>query len=104
MYPVLYTTLDGTIKVAFAADPLASHSGENFWIDDYGALPDPALNLPLRFEQSGSQWVVNDQSSRKQIRGFFVMSQDPEPVTGEYDILGLAAHRWRTNSPLSSSP
>ena len=91
IYPTLYTTLDGTIKVAFAADPLESAAGKSFWAGLYGALPDPALNLPLRFELNGSQWVVDDSSSRKQMRGFFVLGQDPDPVTGQYDILGQAA-------------
>ena len=90
IFPTLYTTLDGTIKAAFAADPMGSSAGKIFWAGLYGKLPDPALNLPLRFEQSGSNWVVNDLSSRKQMRGFFVLSKDPDPVTGQYDILGQA--------------
>src|SRR5262249_55649469 len=78
IYPTLYTTLDGTIKAAFAADPLGNANGRAFWAHHYGALPDPALNLPSRFAQNGSNWIVNDQSSRKQMRGFFVLSKDPD--------------------------
>ena len=90
IFPTLYTTLDGTIKMAFAADPLGNADGRSFWASLYGALPDPALNLPSRFSQNGTTWVVNDQSSRKRMRGFFVLSKDPDPVTGQYNILGQA--------------
>jgi len=90
IYPTLYTTLDGTIKVAYAADPLASASGRSFWAGLYGALPDPALNLPLRFVLSAGQWIANELPSRKQMRGFFVLSEAPDPVTGEYDFLAQA--------------
>jgi hypothetical protein len=90
IYPTVYTTLDGTIKVASAVDPLKSAAGKSFWASLYGALPDPALNLPLRFVLSAGQWVVNELSSRKQMRGFFLLSKDPDPVTGQYDILARA--------------
>jgi len=55
-FPTVYTTLDGTIKVAHAVDPLASKSGKPFWAGIYGGKPDPALNLPLRFVQDGA-WL-----------------------------------------------
>ena len=90
IYPTFYTTLDGTIKVSYAADPLNDASGKSFWAGLYGALPDPALNLPLRFVLNGGQWAVNEMPTRKQMRGFFVLSETPDPVTAEYDILGQA--------------
>jgi hypothetical protein len=90
IYPTVYTTLDGTIKVAYAADPLKSAAGKSFWAGLYGALPDPALNLPLSFVLSAGQWVVNELSSRKQMRGFFLLSNTPDPVTGQYNILARA--------------
>ena len=93
-FPTVYTTLDGTIKVAHAVDPLGSAAGKPFWAGLYGGKPDPALNLPLRFvrELKGLYltWVPNALISRKQMRGFFVMSANPNPVSGEYDILALA--------------
>jgi len=89
-YPTVYATADGTIKVAHAADPLGGSSGRSFWSTLYGALPDPALNLPLRLVRSGSNWIPNTLISRKQMRGFFVLSANPDPVTGVYNILGLA--------------
>jgi hypothetical protein len=67
IYPTVYTTLDGTNKVAYAVDPLRSAAGRSFWASLYGALPDLALNLPLRFVLSAGQWVVNELSSRKQM-------------------------------------
>jgi hypothetical protein len=94
-FPTLYTTLDGTIKLAHAVNPLGSSSGQTFWARLYGAKPDPALNLPLRFVKVnsngiGTTWEPNTTSSRKQIRGFLLLAPDPDPVTGEYDILAQA--------------
>jgi hypothetical protein len=89
-YPTVYATQDGTIKVEHAADPLGSASGREFWSTIYGAGPDPALNLPLRFVRNGGKWIPNADITRKKMRGFFVLSADPDPVTGEYDILGPA--------------
>jgi hypothetical protein len=94
-FPTLYTTLDGTIKVAEAADPLGSSAGRSFWAGLYGAKPDPALNLPLRFVRTGiispgTDWIPNEVSSRKLMRGFFVLSNALDPITGEYDILAAA--------------
>jgi hypothetical protein len=58
-------------------------------------LPDPALNLPLRFVRSTSPsgattWIPNTFSSRNKIRGFFLLNPTPDPVTGENDILNQA--------------
>src|SRR5208283_2360825 len=92
-FPTVYTTRDGTIKVAHAVDPKGSTAGMAFWKGLYGGKPDPALNLPLRFvRQTGppATWVPNREISRKQMRGFFVMSANPNPVSKEYDILALA--------------
>jgi hypothetical protein len=94
-YPVFYTTQDGTIKVAHAVDPLGSATGSSFWAGLYGVKADPALNLPLRFRPEYKRnmvvgWLPNLLISRKQMRGFFVMSNTPDPVSGEYVILGQA--------------
>jgi len=86
-YPVLYQATDGTIKATFAVDPLASNTGKGFWIDEYGQLPDPALNLPSRFYLSPSgDWVPTVRSTRQQMRGFFVKHSTASPITGLYDL------------------
>jgi hypothetical protein len=91
-FPTLYTTLDGTIKVAHATEPVGSNAGKLFWAGLYGGKPDPALNLPLRFvrQTTPQTWLPNQEISRKQMRGFFVMSPNVNPVSGQYDILALA--------------
>jgi hypothetical protein len=90
-FPVVYATLDGSIKVAHAADPLGSASGRLFWASLYGEKADPALNLPLRFVPTGnSQWAPNTLISRKQLRGFFLMTAGFDPANEAYDILALA--------------
>jgi hypothetical protein len=88
-YPVFYATEDGTIKVAHAADPLGSNAGKSFWSNLYGKKADPALNLPLRFTREGTAWIPNRDISRKQIRGFYLLTVQPNPITGQFDILGL---------------
>ena len=90
-YPVFYSAKDGTIKVAHAADPLGSAAGKSFWAGLYGIKADPALNLPLRFTRLNTiavTWIPNTDISRKQMRGFFVLSENLNPITGQYDILG----------------
>ena len=93
-WPTVYATQDGTIKVAHAVAPLASSSGRAFWARLYGSKPDPALNLPLRFKTApGSTyltWVPNTEASRKQLRGFSVLSVNPDPITGQYVLLSQA--------------
>ena len=90
-YPVFYSTTDGTIKVAHAADPLGSGAGRSFWAGLYGIKADPALNLPLRFTRSNTiavTWIPNTDISRKQMRGFFLLTEKFNSATGQYDILG----------------
>jgi hypothetical protein len=93
-WPTVYATQDGTIKVAHAVAPLASSSGKAFWARLYGKKPDPALNLPLRFKTAPGSiyltWIPNTEASRKQLRGFSVLSADPDPVTGQYVPLAQA--------------
>jgi hypothetical protein len=90
-YPIFYSTRDGTIKVAHAADPLGTPSGRGFWAGLYGIKADPALNLPLRFTRAGTvavTWLPNTESSRKQMRGFFLLTEKLNPDTGQFDFLG----------------
>lgn len=95
-YPVFYVTQDGTIKVSFAVDATGNASGEAFWSRLYGSLPDPALNLPGRFNPTyshqGNQngWTANLDDGRQKIRGFFLTSPTPDPVTNDYDDLPYA--------------
>jgi len=89
-YPVFYQTTDGTFKVTFAVDPLGSNSGNEWWTDRYGQLPDLALNLPLRFYYSSvsqwntSNWMPTASLTRKQMRGFFVRRNAPN-AAGLYE-------------------
>jgi hypothetical protein len=95
-YPVFYTTQDGTIKVAHAVNVLGSSSGKAFWAEMYGRKADPALNLPLRFTPAYGPtgaltgWAANTQTSRKQMRGFFLRCATSNPVTNTYDLLASA--------------
>ena len=92
--PVFYYTQDGTIKAAHAVDVLGSASGRSFWVNHYGQKPDPALNLPLRFtitNLSSNTWGPNPDSSRKQLRGFFLRQPTLNPATNDYDYLSAAS-------------
>lgn len=94
----LYVTTDGTWKLAFATKPpaLESQAGHYFWYSHY-STPDPALNLPTRFKEhwtpcaSGTcltGWDPNPEPTRNLLRGFFVRSSSPDPVSGAYPLLG----------------
>ena len=77
----------GELKVAHAVDPTGSTLGNQWWLNNYGRLPDPALNLPLRMTRSGSDYILNEKNSRMEMRGFFMRKSEPDPVSGEYQIL-----------------
>jgi hypothetical protein len=92
--PVFYFAKDGTVKVVHAVDVLGNAAGRSFWASTYGQKPDPALNLPLRFERSldpfTEVWIPNTLSSRKKIRGFFLREAVLNTVTNDYDYLAKA--------------
>jgi hypothetical protein len=97
-YPILYNTTAGGLKVAYAVGDLtASASGSNFWVDNYGQKPDPALSLPNRFTPTyfGSGvvngWQPITTILRKQMKGFVVRKSTTNPVTGGYDLVGSNA-------------
>lgn len=86
-FPSFYITEDGTTKVGFAVDTNTA-GGHIFWDGEYCGQPDPALNLPLRFngwtEDWVTKWTPNTVDSRKLIRGFFVRHDEADPDTGDY--------------------
>lgn len=92
--PVFYFAQDGTVKVVHAVDVLGNPAGRSFWASTYGQKPDPALNLPLRFERDltpfTETWIPNTLSSRKKIRGFFLRKAELNPITNDYDHLAQA--------------
>jgi len=90
--PVVYVSSDkGAFKVAHAVNPLGSTQGQEWWRQQYGAKPDPALNLPNRFNWNkahGDYWTLNEDDHRMEMRGFIMRESSSNPVSGEYDILG----------------
>jgi hypothetical protein len=93
-YPVVYTTQDGTLKMAFAVPNPASEGmnpqGFEKYAELYGGLPDPALNLPGRFyptSAGATDWAPVLETSRKKMRGLFFRKSQVNPVTGTYDFL-----------------
>ena len=91
-YPVFYQATDGTIKAVFSADPMAQGStGVEWWTDNYGQLPDLALNLPLRFylytnsQWNTKSWAPTASNTRKLTRSFFVRRSEMNTETGTYD-------------------
>jgi hypothetical protein len=82
----------GALKVAHATDPLGSTLGAGWWRSQYGRKPDPALNLPNRFEWHKEDyvgyWTLVEDDTRKRMRGFFLRDSKKNPVSGEHDLLG----------------
>ncbi|MGH9845506.1 MAG: hypothetical protein ACREEM_42890, partial [Blastocatellia bacterium] len=96
-FPAFYATGDGTIKASHAVDVLGGSAQQRqFWSGLYGGKPDPALNLPGRFEPLGldqnqrQQWAPNPYLNRKAMRGFFPRHADLNQTTGEYGYLAEA--------------
>ena len=93
-FPVVYNTKDGTLKMSFGmpnpANSSTNQSGYQTYAGLYGALPDPALNLPLRFlsRSAGSgeleSWEPNHETSRKKMRGLFFRHAQIDPAANTY--------------------
>jgi hypothetical protein len=93
-YPVLYNTKDGTMKMTYAVpnpgDTRLNSLGASTYNEIYGRLPDPALNLPLRFvpRSAGSgeleQWEANQSTTRKRMRGLFFRKPTVDAASGTY--------------------
>ncbi len=94
-YPIFYNTSVGGLKVAYGVGDLtSSNSGENFWVTNYSAQPDPALNLPNRFDGTYSSnnvfngWKPELSISRKRMKGFVIRKSEVNSITGDYSLLG----------------
>ncbi len=94
--PVVYSTKDGTLKLAHAADPMGSDQGI-WWQRHYHRQPDLALNLPKKFYWEASDtdptylgvWYVGkDRQSRSRMRRLFLLHN--EPKTSDTDKLFVA--------------
>jgi hypothetical protein len=94
-FPILYNSTAGGLKVSYAVGDLReSVGGGEFWTDNYSQSPDPALNLPHRFDATyNANGVVNGWTTeltilRKRMKGFVVRKPDVDPITGYYPLLG----------------
>jgi hypothetical protein len=94
-YPIFYNTTAGGLKVAYGVGALtASDSGSLFWTQYYASAPDPALNLPNRFDATYGPlgnvngWAPENSILRKRMKGFVVRRPAIDPVTGAYPLLG----------------
>lgn len=84
----------GTFKVAHATDPQGGQ-GSDWWKQHYGGKPDPALNLPNRFEHHSPDathrveyWTLIEDYTRKKMRGFSMHYSTQNPISGSYDVMG----------------
>ncbi len=93
-FPVLYAATDGTIKMSFAVpNPATVGGSQQHWAKRFGTKPDPALNLPRRFQpaysQNGTQngWTPETDTIRKKMRGLFFRRARINPTDNDYDYL-----------------
>lgn len=93
--PAVYVSSGtGTLKVAYAVNPIGSASGELWWRNQYGSRPDPALNLPNRFkwhemdsEHTMGYWTFSKKIDRMEMRGFFLRHNEPDKISGNYELI-----------------
>ena len=86
--PFVYVTTAGALKVKHYADPDLT---VNWWTQQYGLKPDPALNLPKKYTISGGNFVPQtDLTQRAQMKGCFLRATAVNPVTGLKDIHNAA--------------
>ena len=91
------TATGGAFKVAHATNPLALSTTSDLWKKYYNRRPDPALNLPNKFEfhtpsdgHLEDWWTLNTEETRKQMRGFFLRSNTENDLSGKCPILAMA--------------
>ena len=93
-FPIFYDTAAGGLKVAYGVGDITSTGGGTFWTDNYAQLPDPALNLPSRFDATYSLdqifigWKPDTTIGRKSMKGFVTRKSTIDPITGDYPLLG----------------
>jgi hypothetical protein len=84
--PVVYSTTDGTLKLAYAVDVTGSTQGI-WWQRHYHGQPDLALNLPQRFhwvssdqnpDYLGTWYVGKDRQARSRMRRLFLLHNEPK--------------------------
>ena len=103
--PTFYVANDGALKATFSVDfPTRDSSGYGFWTRHYGGKPDPALNLPQKFRNSGldDNWVANDSPDRNRLRGFFLYEGsgnndqvlERPPVAGDTVTMGVRVYNY----------
>lgn len=88
IYPVLYNSLSGAVKMSYTVDipsqthPVSGCSDENNTFTTFYTAPDPALMLPYRWTQSGTDdsgneiWGLTPGHDREQLKSLFVESVD----------------------------
>ena len=94
--PMMYVTGDGVVKATHAAgtDLPGVSAPETWWTQQYTAA-DAALNLPRKFLRPGADtpsitypWELNKNwLSAQELRGFWVRSATPNPVTNTNDVV-----------------
>ena len=73
---------NGALVLDYLVDPDTSVSGQSFWQKNYGSYPDPAFNLPWRYEpEKGSQ--LSDEEERYQTKEitFSPLQLEPGDIT-----------------------
>jgi hypothetical protein len=92
--PILYTTVDGTLKLAHTVDP-EMYTDADFWKTHYHGQPDLSLNLPKKFwwkesndeEKLGDWYMCKNRQQRSRMRGIFLYTNDPEANKGKEQYL-----------------
>ena len=90
--PILYTTTDGTLKLAHTAAP---GSTATFWQQHYHGKSDLSLNLPMKYwwkesndeEKLGIWYFYAYRQERSRMRGIFLYTNDPETNKGKVRYL-----------------
>ncbi|MCP4575202.1 MAG: hypothetical protein GY846_02790 [Deltaproteobacteria bacterium] len=101
--PFLYSTKDGTLKMAHTVNPTDSSAGF-FWPETYGYHPDLSLNLPIKYwydkggdqTQYGNYYMYETRQHRSRMRGLFLLKKEPTKVKEKIDDYDL---QYVGNSP-----
>ncbi len=90
---VYFSSHGGMMRVSHAVDFDASRNEGINWDRYYGLRPDPALNLPYKFDHHKSEsheydvWELIESTDRMRMGGFFMEYEDLNPITGQHDVI-----------------
>ncbi len=88
--PIFYWAKSGALVLNYETEPITSAGDPTWWQMKYGGNPDPALNLPFKYDpEKGKNIGTNERYKSKSI--FF---SDNDPKSGDIISIFVNVNNW----------